>query len=217
MPAANLTYGNLVTDITAYAERGNDAAFTAQIPRFIMLAENRIASEAKGLGFIISVTDNMIVGVNGSALLKPARWRETASISIGVGTGFNTRKTLKLRSYEYCRYYSPDPTVPDEPIYYADWDWAHLLISPSPAFAYPYELIFFERPVPLDDSNSTNWTTKYAPQLLLMACLLEAAAWVKNTDLIKGWQDQYDRAVKQIEFDSKRRLADRSQANPNPA
>lgn len=214
--AESLTYTSLLADLATYAERSDDA-FMDQRTRFIMLAENRIASEARGLGLIQSITDVLVVGAAGSALQKPARWRETVSLGINVGSGLTRRKTLKLRSYEYVRYYWPDPALTDEPIYYADWDFAHLLIGPSPSLAYPYELLFFERPVPLDGANTTNWTTQYAPQLLLFACLLEASAYVKNAELIATWQSGYDRALKQVEFDSKRRLNDRATANPNPA
>lgn len=213
--AEALTYTSLLTDLTGYAERADDA-FASQRPRFIMLAENRIASEARGLGLLESVTDNLVTGQTGSALTKPARWRESASLTIGIGTSYNTRKVLKTRSYEYCRYYWPDPTQTDEPIYYADWDWEHLLIAPSPSAAYPYEFLYYERPTPLDAQNTTNWTTQYAPQLILMACLLEASAWVKNKENIAVWQTQYDRALKQVEFEAKRRLTDRGQVNPNP-
>jgi hypothetical protein len=213
--AAALTYDSLLADISAYAER-TDAAFLAQRDRFLMLAENRIASEARGLGMIISVTGNLLSGVNGSAFSKPARWRETVSFTIGTGDSYGTRLVLKLRSYEYCRYYWPDASQTEEPRFYADWDWGHLLVTPTPDDAYPYELIFFERPTPLDSQNETNWTTQYAPQLLTFACLLEASAWVKNADLIKTWQDGYDRALKQVDYESKRRLLDRAMANPNP-
>lgn len=213
--AASLTYNSLVTDVQGYAERTDDA-FVAQIPRFIMLAENRVIAEARGLGLIKSVQDVMVTGVNGSALALPARWRETASISIGTGSGFNSRKALKLRSYEYCRAYWPNPTLTEEPEFYADWEWGWMLIAPSPALAHPYELIFFEKPVPLDSSNQTNWTAANAPQLILNATLLEASAWVKNKDLIATWQVAYDRALKQVDLDSKRRLFDRTAVNPTP-
>lgn len=210
--SAAMTYATLLADLSTYAERSDDA-FTSQRDRFIMLAENRIAAEARGLGQIVVITDDLITGQNGSALSKPARWRETASLTIGIGASFNRRKTLKLRGYEYVRRYWPDPTLTAEPIYYADWDWAHFLIGPSPDLAYPYELIFFERPQPLDTNNQTNWTCQFAPQLLLNACLLEASAYVKNSELINSWQAGYDRALKQVEFESQRRLRDRAQGS----
>lgn len=220
--AAALTYATLIADIQAYAERG-DAAFIAQLPRFVMYAETRIASEAKGLGFINSVTANLIVGQNGSALAKPADWRENVALIIGTGTPpnlttqpFNSRQRLKLRSYEYCRAYWPDPTQTDVPIYYADWTWQQLLIVPSPSQAFPYELLYFQRPVALDANNQVNWTTQFAPQLLLYACMLEAAAWVKNKSRLAEWQAGFDRCLKQVEFESQRRVNDRTQANPKP-
>ena len=44
-----MTYSSLVSDISTYAER-TDAPFTAQVPSFISLAENRLAMEVRGLG-----------------------------------------------------------------------------------------------------------------------------------------------------------------------
>jgi len=204
-----LTYTNLLTDLDAYCERGSsDAAFQTQKPRFVMLAEQRIAAEAKGLGMLESVQDVMIPGVNGSSLTKPAEWRQHGALFIGTGTGYHARVQLKLRSYSYCRSYAPDETVTDQPVYYADWDWRHYLIVPSPDLAYPYELLYFRRPAPLSDSNTTNWTTQYAPQLLTFACLLEASAWAKNPEMIQQWQTGYDRALKQVEFEGRKRLKD---------
>lgn len=220
MPASVMTYTSLYDDIQKYAER-TDVAFTDKIPTFIMLAENNIAAEAKGLGFLVSATGTLTPGQSGSAVAKPVRWRETVSFTIGTGTPPNTttaplnyRVPLKLRSYEYCRRYAPDASVLDTPVYYSDWDWGHYLIAPSPDIAYPFELIYFERPQPLDSANTTNWTTQYAPQLLLFACLLEASGFVKNKGLVDNWQARYDRALKQIEFESKSRIVDRSEANP---
>lgn len=215
--AEALTYDTLLTDLQGYVER-SDQAFLDQRARFVMLAENSIASRAKGLGFLQSVTDDLVPGVNGSRLVKPARWRETAAVLIGTGrppnytvAPFNSRKRLKLRTYEYCRQYWPDPNDTDVPEYYADWNWSNILIVPSPALAFPYELLYFERPQPLDSSNQSNWTTQYAPQLLLFACLLQASAWVKNKNRIADWQAQFDGALKEVEFESARRVADRAQ------
>lgn len=218
--AAALTYASLLADLSAYAER-TDQAFIDQRDRFIMLAENRIASEARGLGLIQSVTGDMVTGVGGSRLAKPARWRESVSLSIGTGTPPNLttaplqyRQALKLRGYEYCRMYWPDSSQTDVPLYYADWNWQNFLVVPSPIVAFPYELLFFERPQPLDNANQTNWTTQFAPQLILFACLLEASAWVKNKSLIDTWEAGFNRALKQVEFESAQRIADRAQSNP---
>lgn len=200
--AASLTYDSLVTDIQAYADR-TDAPFTTQIPRFIMLAENRIAAQVRGLGLRQVVTGEMLADEH--TIAKPARWRETISFCYGP-----TRKFLKLRTYEYCRAYWPDETQVSEPLFYADYDYEHYLVVPTPASNYNFELIYHERPVPLSSDNQTNWTTEYAPQLLLYACLLEAVPFLKNYEVQPVWQQQYDNAAAAIMQEDSANITDRT-------
>src|SRR5258706_84836 len=207
--AAVMTFASLTSDLQNYPERA-DATYVANIPRFIMQAENRIAAEARGRGSFIPLTASLVVGQQ--QLAKPARWRETVSFNIGIGTGNSQRKFLLQRPFELLRVYAPDPTANKEPKYYADWDYYNWLIAPTPDFAYPFEVIVHQRPQPLDVANQTNWTTEFAPQLLLSACLLEAQSFLKRDDRIQVYQEQYDRALKQVAFEQKRRLADRTQA-----
>lgn len=217
MPAAaSMTYSSLTEDIITYSERSDDT-FTAQIPRFIMNAENRIATEARGLGFIQTVGGSLAAGTpNGQVLQKPARWRQNISLTIGVGAEvapsvapYNRRVSLKLRPYEYCRSYWPDSTQTDQPVYYADWTWENVLIAPTPDAAYPFEWLYHERPQPLSTASQTNWTTQYAPQLILYACLLETAPWLKRTDQLQVFQAQYQEALKQVQYEAELQLMDR--------
>lgn len=205
--AANLTYSTLLADIQNYAER-TDATFVAQLPRLVNQAENRIASEARGLGFMRAITDDLVPFRQWAQ--KPARWRETVSLQIGTGATYKRRKMLFQRTYEFCREYWPDPTQADEPKFYGDWDYSHWVIVPTPAFAYPYEVVYHERPTPLSESEQTNWTTQFAPQLLIYACLLEAQPFLKRDDRMEVFTTEYNRALAQVEYDQKRRLFDRS-------
>ena len=68
--AEALTYASLLTDVQTYCER-TDNPFVAQISRFVMMAENRLASEVRGLGFQKYVTGTM----SGNTIAKPERWR----------------------------------------------------------------------------------------------------------------------------------------------
>ena len=205
--AAALTYDSLVSDITVYADR-SDEPFTTQIPRFIMLAENRIASEIRGLGYRKVVTGTL--DANSPVVIKPARWRETISINFGIGTLNNNRVFLKLRTYEYCRSYWPDSSVADVPKFYADYNYDNYLIVPTPLADYPFELVYHERPLPLSSDNQTNWTTEYAPQLLLYACLLEAAPFLKNYEVQPMWQAMYDKAAAGISQEDMAQATDRT-------
>lgn len=211
--AAAMTYTSLIADIQYYAERSDSVFVTTQIPRIVMEAENRIATEARGLGFTKTVTGSLISSQ--PYLAKPARWRETVDFNIGIGSGNNLRKMLLLRTYEYCRSYWPNETLTGEPKYYSDWNYENWLIAPTPSSTYPCEVLYHERPQPLDASTQTNWTTQYAPQLLLYGCLLEAQPFLKRDDRIPMFQGFYDRALKQVAYEQKRRMSDRAQSAEN--
>lgn len=207
MAAEVMTYDSLLDDVERYANRSSDAVFIAQIPRLVMLAENRIAAEVRGLGFLKAVTDSFII--NQQVFSKPARWRETYSFNYGDGASNAERVFLKLRSYEFCRTYWPNPTLYDAPKFYSDYDYTHWLLTPTPDAAYPFELLYHERPLPLSDDNQTSWTTEYQPQLILYATMLEAMIFLKDDSRKAMWQGEYDRAAQQVQFEEKKRESDR--------
>lgn len=202
--ASAMTYDSLVSDLQVYCER-TDNPFVEQIPRMIMMAENRIASGLKGLGLKKFVTGTMIAGQ--TTLDKPTRWRETASFSILVN---NQRKYLYERGYEYCRTFWPDATVQGEPTYYANYDFEHLFLTATPDQNYAFELSYYERPQPLDSITQTNFLTQYYPQLLLYGTLLEAQPFLKLPERIAEFKAFYDEAVKNFETESQRRAIDNS-------
>lgn len=200
--AASMTYSSLVQDIKDYAER-SDKPFVDQIPRFIMMAENRIASEIRGLGYVRFVTGTFAPG--DAVVAKPERWRETSSLSI-TPIGLPS-KFLKSRSYSFCKTYWPLQTVEGSPEYYADYGYEHLLIVPTPSADTVFELSYYERPVPLSSDNQTNWTTQYAPQLLLYATLLEAQPFLKLSERIGEFQALFDRAAAGVMNESSRLMS----------
>lgn len=210
--ATTTTFNDLKTDVQRYLERGassaTDPVVFDQIPRLINLAERRCARELKVQGFLRVVTTTLTEGR--AVYDKPDRWRDTASINIGTGTLRNQRKTLAPRSYEYCRAYWPNDAETDEPLFYAEYDYSHWLITPTPDAAYPMEVLYFELPPLLDDSTQTNWLTEYAPELLLYATLLEATPFLKNDDRIPTWQNFYDRAAAMLNGEDLAKMLDRS-------
>ena len=210
--ATTTTFTTLKQDIERYLERGStyaaDPVVFEQIPRLINLAERRIARELKVQGFIRVVTSTLQNGV--AVVAKPDRWRDTVSFFIGAGTGNNARKTLFARSYEYLRTVWPDDAQTDEPQFYADYDYNHWLIAPTPDANYPVEISYYELPVLLDESNQTNWLTEYAPELLLYASLLEATPFLKNDERIPVWQAMYDRAAAMLNGEDLAKILDRA-------
>lgn len=201
--AAVMTYDSLVSDISSYLER-TDQATLEKIPTFIMLAEQVIAAEIKFLGNLTPMTSTLVA--NQAVIDKPARWHKTVSMNVTVN---GVRQPVFLRKYEYLREYWPDPTDTGAPRYYADYDYTHWLIAPTPDVAYNFEVLYYERIQPLDSSNQTNWFTIYAPQALLYGSLLQAMPFLKNDERIPMWQAQYDKIMQVLKAEDIQRMGDR--------
>jgi hypothetical protein len=198
-----MTYDSLVENIQSYLER-NDASTLDKIPLFIMLAEQVIASQIKFLGNLTVNTSTMTAGEN--VIDKPARWHKTVSMNITVA---GERFPIFNRRYEYLREYWPDPAATEVPKFYCDYDYTHWMVAPTPASAYNFEVLYYERVQPLDSSNQTNWFTIYAPQALLYGSLLQAMPFLKNDDRVPLWQGQYKLIMDILTAEDKLRIADR--------
>jgi len=201
--AVVMTYDSLVLDIQQYLER-IDAATLAKIPLFIMLCEQKLAADIKFLGNLTVNASTMTVGAN--VIDKPARWRKTVSMNITVA---GERQPVLLRKYEYLREYWPNATSTEVPKYYCDYDYTHWLVAPTPALAYEFEVLYYERAQPLDSSNQTNWFTQYSPQAMLYGSLLQAMPYLKNDARLPMWKAEYDEIVRVLKGEDLTRIGDR--------
>ena len=201
--AVVMTYDSLVLNVQTYLER-TDATTLAYIPTFIMLAEQVIAAQIKFLGNLNVAESTMTTGAN--VIAKPDRWHKTVSMNVTVS---GAKQPVLLRKYEYLRNYWPTDTATATPQYYADYDYTHWLVAPTPDQAYNYEILYYERVQPLDSSNQTNWFTIYAPQALLFGSLLQAMPFLKNDDRSPMWPAQYDTIMSVLQNEDKIRIADR--------
>jgi len=95
------------------------------------------------------------------------------------------------------------------PAYYADYDYTHWLVAPTPANNSTYEVLYYERVQPLDSTNQTNWFTVYAPQALLYGSLLQAMPYLKNDERIPMWQAQYTAIMNSLKAENLQRIGDR--------
>jgi hypothetical protein len=205
-----MTFTSLQVDLRNYLERGGatDPIVYEQIPRLITLAERRIARELKIQGFQTVVNTTMQAGV--AVYAKPDRWRDTISINYGTGTNNNVHTPVFARSYEYIRSYWPNETELGQPKFYADYDYKHWIFVPTPAESYPMEVLYYELPPLLDDTNQTNWLTEFAPNLLLYGSLVEATPFVKDDERVQLWQSYYDRALAALNGEDLQKIVDRS-------
>lgn len=238
--ATSMTYSSLLADLQAYLERGypQDTTVFAQLPTLINLAERAIAARFKILGFLTPLsTSGFRAGV--SVYPKPNRWRRTASMSYGtiaiglqflatedldillteggqdlileVGAAPQTkRKFLFARSLEYCQTYAADASATAPPQFYADYDFDHWLIAPTPDQDYPWQINAYMLPPLLDQTNQTNWLTDFAPNALLYRALIEATPFLKNDERLPVWKELYEEQISNISTEDLQRVVDRT-------
>jgi hypothetical protein len=224
--ATNVNYSSLVTDISNFLERGGsvitDPTVFEQIPRIINAAERDCAQLLKLLGQIESLTSAPPTGgfqANVAVVTKPDRWRQTISINYGTGLGNATRTFLYPRALEYCTAYWPsratsDPANP--PAFYAEYDYQHWLISPTPDQAYPFEALCYMQPAFLDDVNQNNFWTEYTPNLLLYTALRMAAVFLKNDERIQTFANEQKLQLDSLDAQDLQRILDRAAERRRP-
>jgi hypothetical protein len=201
-PSWVMTYDDLTSTVLQYLER-KDLAVVNAIPTFISLAEFEIAQEVKTLGQLQVV--EATTTINNPVLQKPARWRKTVSMQITKAGG---SLPVYLRKYEYLKSFWPNASLTSTPEYYADTDWEHWFLAPTPDAAYTFQVMYYERIAPLSSTNQTNWLTQNAPNAMLYGTLLQAMPFLKN-DQRTIFQQKYTEALKALKDEDVARTGDR--------
>ena len=201
-PSWVLTYDSLTSTVLQYLER-QDSAVVNAIPTFITLAEFEIAEQIKTLGQLQIVESTMTLG--NPVIQKPARWRKTVSMNVLVD---GKKQPVLLRKYEYLKNYWPDATQVAAPAYYADTDWDHWYLAPTPDQNYTFEVLYYERIAPLSSTNQTNWITQNAPNAMLFGTLLQAMPFLKN-DQRQIFQQKYTESIQALKAEDVSRIGDR--------
>ena len=199
-----LTYDGLTSLVLQYLER-SDTAVVNFIPTAIMLAEFEIAQDIKTLGQMIVVESTMTAG--NPVIAKPALWRKTVSMTLVDANG--DKKPIYLRKLEYLNSYAPDVTATDQPLYYADYDYEHWFVAPTPSADFAFEALCYTRLTPLSSSNQTNWLTQNAPNALLFGTLKQTAPFLKDDARLAVWSQMFDASMAALKAEDQLRIGDR--------
>jgi hypothetical protein len=209
-----MDYNTLTLQIQNYCNR-TDAFFVQQIPDFINQGISRIYSEARSIGFQKIVPANPVFNINNPLITKPIDWKETISLSYTIPGATPIAVYVLPRSYEFCKTYSPTIVATGNPVFYADYSLPQanvgagsIFLAPTPAVAYQYELIYLSTPL-FNQANPVNFLTDRYPSLLLYACLLETIPFLKDDERVPMFEALYNRALKDINIDTKERYTDR--------
>jgi hypothetical protein len=132
-------------------------------------------------------------------------------------SGNNTSQPILERTYEFCRFYWPDPTQTGNPEFYSDYGYNNWLFVPTPAANLPIEIAYQAVAEPLDATNQTNWLTLNAPDLLFDACMLQAFIFLQRPESIQLWQSVWNNAKAGFAMEDDSRATDRSATGTRPA
>lgn len=209
-----MNYNSLRLQIQNYSNR-TDQFFINQIPDFINQGISRIYSEARSIGFQKIVPNNPTFTQNSPLITKPVDWKETISLAYIIPGAAATTNYVLPRTYEFCKTYSPTTTIVGAPVFYADYSMPQanvgagsIFLAPTPNVAYVYELIYLSLPL-FDAQTPVNFLTDRYPSLLLYACLLETIPFLKDDERVPVFEALYNRALKDINIDTKERYTDR--------
>ena len=203
-PSWVMTYDSLTSTVLQYLER-RDAAVVEAIPTFITLCEFEIAQYIKTLGQMEVVDATMNIG--NPVIAKPARWRKTVSMTL---SNSGSKQPVLLRKLEYLNAYAQDVTATGTPLYYADYDFEHWIVAPTPDKAYAFEALCYTRLQPLSSAYQTNWLTQNAPNAMLFGTLKQTAPFFKNDARLALWKQMFDEALAALKTEDTLRVADRS-------
>lgn len=221
-----LTYAGLCDYIQRFLAR-TDLDVLENIPRFIFLAEKRLATDLKFIPGIqvgqFSIDPSLPLSLPASVIVeKPFGWQQTKSMALLNGSG---RSYLFSRSYEYLQTYLNDFTLIDlqvennfdELIFYADYDNQNWIFGPySRKQKYDFEVLYFSQIEPLNSTNQVNYWTEFAPRALLYAALYEASYYLRSDDRTDNqWSKNYQEAVEMLRKQSMNNFVDNSVQRTN--
>jgi len=186
------TYAELQTAVGNWLNR---ADLTSYIPDLIMLGERRIYRKLRIRAMETALNSAIASGV----LAVPATYIELKSARIdGTPTQPLERKSVDAIYHKY-----PTRSSQGRPVAIAR-EGSNFIFGPYPDSNYTVKGIYYARLTALSASNTTNWFTENAPDLLLWAALAESEVFLKNDERILVWESKYQAAAKDVQDEDDR-------------
>ena len=207
---ATMTYSSLTQDLKDWME--NDGTeFSNETDNFIGLAEQRIVRDIDPQAFTTSAYSSF--NVNARFVTKP-----TDALIIRHLLYLDSdskRNFLEKKTDEFIYDYWPTSATTGTPKYWTDYNDTELLVAPTPSAALTIEMSYVQRLDTLSSSNTTNWLTINAQELLLFGSLMEACTFSKNREDLQIYSQRYKAAVDSINNQTRRRRRDDYNAPAN--
>jgi hypothetical protein len=187
-----MTYAELVQKIRDYTEVDSNVLTSTIIDGFIENAEWRIFREIDSDNNRRYATANLIASQR--FIDVPADLLIVRSAQIVDSDGSSqpdNREFLEYRDTSFISEYNPTGAT-GVPKYYGMWDKDTIVLAPSPDATYEIQLNYILKDTGLSSTNTTTYLSKYFPNGLLYACLVEAFSFLKGpNDLLQLYEGRY--------------------------
>jgi hypothetical protein len=185
-----MNYATLVTLLQDYTQNSSNE-FVAAIPDIVRLAEDRIYQSVQFPALKKNSTSSF--SINNKYLSTPSDF--LASYSMAVKSDSGVYSYMLEKEVGYINEAFPDPSVTGVPRYYALFNNATFVVSPTPSALYEVELHYFYEPPSIVDAG-TSWLGTNVESPLFYGCLVEAYTYMKgDPDLATLYRARYDEAM----------------------
>lgn len=175
---------------TAIANWLNRSDINDYIPDFITFCEKRIYRELR----IKPLEATLNSTISGGVLAIPSDYTELKFAYVdGSPVQMLQRKS---QSFIYTKY--PTRTSWGVPAYICR-EGDNFIFGPYPDSNYTIKGVYYKQLDALSDSNTTNWFTSNAPDLLLFGSLVEAEPFLKNDARIGLWEAKFNQVFNQLQ------------------
>ena len=215
---AGYTLSALEADIRSYTEVDSNVFTGALLSRFIDNAEQRILldvpmdSDRKSATGNFAADDNTINAPAGCLFVRAVEVFDSTSSLDGNSVFLQKKDQSYLREY-VAKLTGPSggltgQDVTGQPKYYAMFGGATgltdstsggLLLAPTPDAAYGFRIYYNAQPTSLATNTSGTYVSRYFPQGLLYATLVEAYGYLKGPmDMLTLYENKYKQEVQKF-------------------
>ena len=191
-----MTYSELVQKIRDYTEVDSNVLTSTIVDGFIENAEWRIFRDVDSDNNRRYATANLIT--NQRYIDTPADLLFIRSAQIIDSDGSSqpdNREFLEYRDTNFISEFNPTGAT-GVPKYYSMWDDNTIVIAPTPDATYEIQLNYILKDPGLSSTNTSTYISKYFPNGLLYACLVEAYSFLKGpNDLLQLYEGKYKQVV----------------------
>ena len=200
------TYAILKADLIDLTEN-NSSDFATESDQFIDTVELRLSRELRNCPELYKhQTASLTIG--DAYITKPSDL--ITMISFSLLSSASKRTAIEYRDVSFINEYWPTRSSTGTPKFYADWNDDVFVVAPTPSAALTIEMNYRKRFTALSSSNTTSWLTANAYDLLLYGCLIEAAIYDKNPQMMQLYEKRYQEALVSVNAELENRRADQS-------